>query len=454
MARRVVMTGIGVVSGLGLGPQELWAGLCAGRSAIGPIGAFDASGFRCSIASEVPGLKARDFVPKSYRKAVKVMARDTQLAVAAARMAVRDAGLITRDAPEHAGEDTPTTYPADRIGCHIGAGLIAAEVGELTSALATAEVDGVVDLARWGESGIGNLQPLWLLKYLPNMLACHVTILHGLEGPSNTITCAETSGLLSLGESMRVIERSDADACLSGGAESKINLMGLLRLDLAGRLAPTDGDTDPAGVCRPYDPEAPGSVLGEGGGIFVLEEAESARARGATPIARLVGFGAGHSSAALDALVLDPEAPRATINDGLQIAIEAALADAGLTPGDIDAIVPQASGHRALDAPEAGTLRAVFGDRLGSIPLVTLTPTIGECLAGRGALQAAAGALCLHHQQLPARVHGASGSVPGDLQAGAHPQQDTRLGHVLVCTSAHGGSNAALVLAAASSDSP
>src|SRR5690606_32200745 len=177
---------------------------------------------------------AKDYVPKSYRKAVKVMARDIELAVAAAKCAVEDARLVTRGAlPD--GSSEGTTYPASRMGCQIGAGLIAAETDELTAALATAATtaaDGrpTLDLKAWGDAeggqgAMNNLQPLWLLKYLPNMLACHVTIIHGAEGPSNTITCAEASGLLSIGESVRVIQRGDADLCFSGGAEAPINHM-------------------------------------------------------------------------------------------------------------------------------------------------------------------------------------------------------------------------------------
>src|SRR5690606_630761 len=228
---------------------------------LAPITRFDASGFGCSLGGEIRDFSARDYVPKGYRKAVKVMARDTEIAVGAAKLAVEDAGLVTRGVLAD-GDATPTTYPAGRMGCQIGAGLIAAEVDELAAALVTARrEDGGVDMKAWGGphggggGGMENLTPLWLLKYLPNMLACHVTIIHGAEGPSNTITCAEASGLLSIGESMRVIERGAADACFSGGAESKINPMGLLRIDLAGRLAKSGCETDRSRIVRPYAAE-------------------------------------------------------------------------------------------------------------------------------------------------------------------------------------------------------
>ncbi len=437
MTKRVFITGIGAVTPFGVGAEALWEGLLTGRSCLAPIERFDASGFRSGIAGEVKGFAAKDFVPKSYRKAVKVMARDIELAVGAAKCAVEDAGIKTKGViPE--GEVAAPTYDGARVGCHIGAGLIAAETDELTGALATAVgEDGKFDLRAWGERGVQNLQPLWLLKYLPNMLACHVTIIHDARGPSNTITCAEASGLLSIGESMRVIERGDADLCFSGGAESKVNLMGLLRMDLAGRLAPTQGETDGWKCVRPYDPDAKGGVLGEGGGIVLLEERESALARGARPYAEAVGFGAGHSPRS------DNPAER---GEGLVAAIESALADAGVSTSDIDAIVPHAAGIRDVDGEEIEALTRVFGKRLGDIPLVTLPPALGDLMAGSGGVATGVAAMCLRRQALPARLH--AGRPASGLRAEACGQRDARLGHVLVCTNALGGQNAALVLKA------
>lgn len=437
MRRRVVITGLGAVTPFGVGAEALWEGLLQGASRLAPIEAFDASHFPSRLAGEVRDFRVRDLVPKSYRKAVKVMARDIELAVGAARQAALDAGVLTKGLIEEKGGGEPT-YPAGRVGCHIGAGLIAAETDELSSALATAKKDdGSFDIARWGEGGMANLQPLWLLKYLPNMLACHVTIIHDAQGPSNTITCSEASGALSVSESARVIERGDADLGFAGGAESKINPMGLLRMGFAGRLADTGDATDGAPFVRPFDPHAPGGLLGEAGGILMLEAQETAEQRGVTPYAEIAGYGAGHSPRSQDAT------QRA---EGLVSAIEAAMRDAQTGPADIDAIVPHAAGIAGVDAEEAAALREVFGSRLGEIPLVTLTPNIGDTMAGGGGVQAIVAAMCLRRQALPARVH--SGTVPAELQAGATPQRDARLRHVLVCTNALGGQNAALVLRA------
>ncbi|MEX0875821.1 MAG: beta-ketoacyl synthase N-terminal-like domain-containing protein, partial [Phycisphaerales bacterium] len=290
-----VITGLGPVCAIGVGIEDFWEALLSGQTALGPIRSFDAGGFRSKLAGEVHDLSIRDFVPKSYRKATKVMARDTELAVIAARLAAADAGLLTRGSEE--GEQGHRIDHA-RTGCQIGAGLIAAEAEELARAVVNAtDEDGGFSLEKWGTEGVGeagmnNLPPLWLLKYLPNMLACHVTIIHGLEGPSNTIMGAEASAILSIGESARVIERGNADICFTGGAESRINPLGLVRWDYAQRLAHTGEHTDGSAISRPYDPDSLGGIMGESGGMLVIEDPDHARNRGARIYAGIEGFGA------------------------------------------------------------------------------------------------------------------------------------------------------------------
>lgn len=457
MPRPIVITGLGTVCALGVGIDALWRGLLEGRSGLARITAFDPVGFRSRLGGGVPDFSARDHVPKHYRKAVKVMARDIELAVGAALFAVQDAALTTRAVSDDPA--APTTYPGERVGCQIGAGLIAAETAELAPAAATAvDESGRFSTRLWGDvaadggaGGMNNLQPLWLLKYLPNMPACHVTILHGCEGPSNTITCAEASGLLSLGESLRVIQRGDADACFSGGAESKLNLMGMARLDLAGRLAETGDAEQGAGFIRPFDPEAPGTLLAEGGGVLILEDAGSALARGARAYAEVAGFGAAQGPPPFGAMGLASDTGE-SLGDGLRFAVEAALADAGITPDQIDAIVPTGAGVAEADCSEAEGLSAVFGERLASIPLVTIRPNLGDCQAGNGALQVAVGAMCLREQRLPARLH--AGTPGPGLDAGRAEARDATLRCVLICSTSLGGQNAAVVLRAVSPDAP
>lgn len=452
--RSLAITGLGVVSPLGLGINALWEGLMAGTSRLAPITRFDASTFRCKLAGEVPGFSAKDHVPKHYRKAVKVMARDVELAVGAAKLAVEDAGLVTRsDLGEAEGGEggRKSSYPPDRMGCQIGAGLISAEAEELTSALATSTVDAgsgaqAFSLEKWGAGGLSNLQPLWMLKYLPNMLACHVTIIHGLEGPSNTLTCGEASGLLSIGESCRVIERGAADVCFTGGAESKVNVMGLLRAELAGKVGETRDTTDGADLVKPYDPRSIG-IPGEAGGIVVVEAMDEARKRGARVYAEVVGFGAAQGGWPPYATREERASITAVQNRGLGYAIERALRDAGISADKIDAIVPQAAGSKIEDEGEYRTLQLIFGERLARIPLVTITPNIGNSWAGSGGVAAAVAAKMLSEQAIPARVH--RGRPADGLAAGSAVSSRTELRYVLVCSSSLGGQNAALVLKSA-----
>ena len=239
MNRRVVITGIGVVSPLGIGAKAHWAALCAGTVGVSRITAFDPAGFASQVGGQAPAFKIGDYVPKSYRKATKVMARDIELAVVAADDAVKDAGLKTK-----AYTDKPDV-DGTRFGCNIGAGLISVDLNELTSAMASANDGDRLDLAKWGQAGMQQLTPLWLLKYLPNMLACHVTIIHELKGPSNTITCGDASSHLAIGEAFRTIQRGDADLAICGGAETKVQPMGLIRQCLLEPRFATDAQRRP-----------------------------------------------------------------------------------------------------------------------------------------------------------------------------------------------------------------
>ncbi len=434
--RRVVLTGLGPATAFGLGIDPLWAALVEGRSALAPIRAFDASGFRAACGAEVPeSFDVKDFVLKSYRKATKVMARDIEIAVGAALTAVRDAGLTTRGTDP----DAPPTIAPNRFGCQIGAGLIAADLDELTAALWSSKgTESQFDPEKWGQQGMQDLTPLWLLKYLPNMLACHVTIIHDCQGPSNTITCNEASSGLSLAESQRVIERGAADACLSGGADSKLNPMAYLRQELANRLAPCAVDADATKIVRPFDTAAIGSLVGEGGGILVVEALDTAQARGARILATLSGTGASQSYCE-DTVGLVP----GTNGESLADAIEAALRDAGISANEIDAAIPYGCGVPAIDAIEADALTRVFGARASSIPLVTLAPNIGATVAGFGAIAVAVAAKCVMEQRLPARLntHATHG-----VCASASPSQAVALRHVLVFSPSLGGQNSAAVI--------
>lgn len=450
MPSRVVITGLGPVSAHGIGAQAFWDALKLGKPALTPIESFDATGFRSALAGQVKDANIRDYVPKSYRKATKVMARDTELAVIAAKLAANDASLITRGSQEDE-EPIPGGFTINptRTGCQIGAGLIAADTEELARAVVSAkDENNQFSMKKWGTlndgaSGMNNLPPLWLLKYLPNMLACHVTIVHGLEGPSNTIMGAEASAILSIGESTRVIERGSADICFTGGAESRINPLGLLRWDYSGRLAPLHDQSKVLNSIKPYDPSSAGGIMGESGGMLVIEDEQHALDRGVDIYACIEGFGAAQTPPPVFPGLFEEPEP-SPCDRGLQAAIESALNDAQVQPADIDLIISLGLGVPNYDNMELGAIRSVFDTKLNSTPIYTLTNLVGNTLAGHGGLMTAAGALCLKHQMLPAGTMQFDGSDRLPTQLNESCSRTIR--RVLICSGSLGGQTGALVL--------
>ncbi|MCK4624946.1 MAG: beta-ketoacyl-[acyl-carrier-protein] synthase family protein [Phycisphaerae bacterium] len=430
--RRVVITGLGVVTAGGIGVAELFDSVCAKAQSVKRIDLFDPSGFPCQVAGQLDDFSARKFVPRNYRKAVKVMARDIEIAVAAADLAFRDAGITTKGIDENAVDIDPA-----RIGCNIGAGLICADLDELGAAINTSVTDGKFDFKKWGDEGIGNLTPLWLLKYLPNMLACHVTIIHGTKGPSNTITCGEASGHLAAGEAARTIARGAADAAIAGGCESKVNPMNLMRQTLLKRVT-TTGNDNPGQACRPFDAEADGTVIGEGGGLIILEDQSHANSRNARVYAEFAGFGAGSNPDGMNYL----EEPK---GDGLARAISAAIADAGISPEQIDLVIPHGTGVPAEDAAEANAIRQTLGQRADTVPVVPLTGGFGNLFAGAGTVQLSVAAMALHKQTIPPAVNFEKPVEAHRLNV-QKEQTDAQLQYALCCTHATGGQNAAIVL--------
>lgn len=437
--RRVVITGLGTVTPLGLGIEPLWDALLARQCGIKPIESFDASGLASTLGGEVPPFKMADFVPKSYRKSTKVMARDIELAVVAAYAAVKDAGLKTRCLIDRGDVQGPPNVDSTRFGANIGAGLICADLQELAGALATAaDGNGEFSLKKWGAEGMENLTPLWLLKFLPNMLGCHVTIVHDCQAASNTITCADASSHLAIGEAFRTIARGDVDVCICGGAESKINLMGLARQQLLGRLV-TGRDDGPQRACRPFAADRAGLVPAEGGGLLILEALEHARARGARIYAEVAGFGA--SSNSHDWMTPHPH------GQGIAQAVRHALADAGVSPDQVELIGTFGPGTVAHDASEYNGLAAVFGARCSRMPAIATKGALGHNGAGSGAIDVAVTAMALHHNTLPPSLNtehpdpqmrlGFAPAGPLDLPA----RTALTVGYAL-----HGGQNAALLI--------
>jgi 3-oxoacyl-[acyl-carrier-protein] synthase II len=429
--RRVVITGIGVISPIGIGGKAFWDNLLAGKVGVRRIQAFDPAGFACQIAGEVPAFKIGDYVPKSYRKATKVMARDIELAVVAADDAFKDAGIQSK-----AYTDAPAIN-SHRFGCNIGAGLISVDLNELTSALHVARAEGnpnKLDLQKWGREGMSQLTPLWLLKYLPNMLACHVTIIHELKGPSNTITCADASSHLAIGEAFRTVQRGDADLAICGGAETKVVPMSHMRQILLKRCTETHNDS-PETAVRPFDADADGTATAEGGGLFILEEYEHAKARGAKIYAELVGFGASQDTHR----ITEPD----PTGHSYARAIAKALADANLPPNAVDLLVPCGLGIPSHDRAELAGLHNVFGAGLSRVPLAPVKAQTGNLAAGSG-VDAAAAVLALHHGKIPGAVN-TKKVLDGQSLNLTPGVRDAALNVTVSSVYSLGGQNAALV---------
>ncbi len=429
--RRVVITGVGIVSPIGIGARAHWDNLIAGTMGIRPITAFDPAGLPCRLAGEVPGYKIGDFVPKTYRKATKVMARDTELAVVAADDAFKDSGLKSQ-----AYIDSPN-FDGKRFGCNIGAGLINAELTELAAAMTTArstEETNRLDLEQWGRDGMTQLTPLWLLKYLPNMPACHVTIIHQLKGPSNTITCADASSHLAIGEAFRTIQRGKADLAICGGAESKVNQMGLLRQMLLKRINESSNDS-PALALRPFDQKSNGTIMGEGGGLLILEELERAKQRGAKIYAELVGFAASQDSYR----ITEPQPSGHSYGK----AISNALKDAKLSAKDVDLLVPNGIGIPSHDRAELSGLKRSLEAELERVALCPIKGQTSSLAAGSG-VDAATAVLALHHGKAPGSIN--TDQVLDAVKINvAREAREMKIGVAMSTVYSLGGQNAALV---------
>jgi 3-oxoacyl-[acyl-carrier-protein] synthase II len=375
-SRRIVITGLGAVTPLGNDAESIWKALLAGHSAVRSIRSFDASGLPTRFGAEIDNFDARKYVEKKQARGLKVMARPIQLAVAAAQLAL------------HHGQVDKSKLDPARFGVEFGAGLIASELPELVDAARISSncQPGKVDLLVWGEKGIGTIPPLWMLKYLPNMPACHISILHNAQGPNNSITESDAASLMALGESVRILRRNGADFFLVGGCESKINPLSMVRQSLFEQLSKRNDAPEKA--CRPFDPDRDGLVLGEGATVLVIEALDHAQKRGAPILAEVVGFGSAFDQK------LD--------GSGLARACHAALKQAGIGPEDLDHVNAHGLGTRPEDAWEAQGLARVVGTR---VPVFAAKGYIGNLGAASGTTELAMSVLALMHGVLPATIN-------------------------------------------------
>lgn len=386
--RRAVITGCGALTPIGNDALAIWASLSQGRSAVGPISAFDASKLPCGMAGEVKDFVARKHldnkneIERAMGKSLKLMARTIQLGLIAAKYAMKDAGLAR-------GQFDPT-----RFGIVFGSSLIAIEMDEIVQASQAAldNPEKEPDLLAWGEKGLETIEPTWMLKYLPNMAACHVSVMYDLQGPSNSITENDVGSLNALGEAVRHIGRRQADAFLVGGADSKISYLSQARHALFMPLSRRNDE--PARACRPFDRDRDGMVFGEGAAVLVVEELEHARKRGAKIAAEILGF-----ASAFDAR---------RDGAGLGRAIAQALNEAGIEPDDLDHVNAHGCGVPEWDRIEAAGIRLALGPAADRVPVFAskgytgnLGPASGVTEIGFELVAAAQGMLppSINHEQ-------------------------------------------------------
>jgi 3-oxoacyl-[acyl-carrier-protein] synthase II len=373
--RDIVVTGIGVVSPIGIGKDPFWAALCARRSGIRRLDMFDDPALPSPIGGAVADFDAKQYVRP--RKSLKVMSRDIQLAFAAADLACVDAGLRERPiAPE-------------RLGVIFGAAMIPGELDELAGAYRSCLVDGEFDFCRWGPSAMTELFPLWMLKYLPNMPACHIGIGQDARGPSNSITMGDVSSLSAVAEAARVLERGQADAIIVGGVGVGLHPVIWARGDV-GRVSRRCGS--PTAASRPFDAERDGVVNGEGAAAFIVESLSHAQARGAAVFARVLGC-----AATFEPGCLTSRATAGRRDGAIRRAITAALRDAELTPAELGCVVAHGTSAVEDDRVEAQAIRAVLGD----IPVTAPKSNFGYMTGGSGALETAVGVLAVQHKLIP-----------------------------------------------------
>ncbi|HEX4147609.1 MAG TPA: beta-ketoacyl-[acyl-carrier-protein] synthase family protein [Pirellulales bacterium] len=368
-SREIVITGVGVVSPLGVGSDPFWKALVNGRSGIGPITSFDASGLPVKLAAEV-----RNFDPIQYvkpRKSLKVMARDTQFGMTAAALARESAGLGAVD-PE-------------RFGVVFSADTISTNPGESFEAYAPCIVDGEFQIERWTSHGMANSFPLGMLKLLPNMIACHISIAQDARGHNNTIYTGDVSSLLAIAEAAQVIARGAADVMLVGGASSRMQPIDWVRSCLSLELS--HRQDEPERASRPFDLERDGQVRGEGSAAFVLEERGHAQRRGVRILGRVLAC----------ASSFDPPASAAPAGTGLAHAISRALSLAGLEARSLGHINTHAPSTQIDDRIEAQVLAGVCP----GIPVTAFKSYFGNLFSASGAVETAASVLALGAGSIP-----------------------------------------------------
>ncbi len=407
--RRVVVTGLGLISPVGNTVAEGWANLVAGRSGIADITKFDATGFACRFAGEVKGFKVEDYMPA---KEARHMDTFIHYGLAAAVQAVQDAGLQHGDALDEAS--------AERIGCMVGSGIGGLPMIEQT-------------LIDYGERGARRISPFFVPASIINMISGHISIRYGFTGPNLAIVTACTTGLHCIGEAGRLIEYGDADVMIAGGAEATVSPLGIGGFAAARALSLRNDD--PQTASRPWDRDRDGFVLGEGAGVLVLEEYEHAKRRGASIYAELAGFGMG-----ADAFHMT--APNV---DGPKRSMLAALRNAGVNPSEVQYLNAHGTSTPLGDANETNAIKLAFGDHAKRMVVNSTKSMTGHLLGGAGGVESVFSVLALHHQVSPPTINIFNQDPDCDLDYCANQAREMKIDVAVKNNFGFGGTNGTLV---------
>jgi len=407
LSRRVVVTGIGLVSSLGIGTGANWTALLAGRSGVGRITKFDPSGFPAQIAAEVDGFDPLQFVEK---KDVKKMDVFIQYAIAATQFAMDDSKL------------TVSPDAALRTGVFIASG-----IGGFT----TIEREHKALL----EGGPRKISPFFIPSAIINLAAGQVSIRFGAKGPNSATCTACSASAHAIGDAFEIIRRGDADAMIAGGSEAAITPMGVG--GFAALRALSTRNDEPARASRPFDRDRDGFIIGEGAGIVVLEELEQARRRGAPIYAELVGYGMSADAYHITAPSEDGE--------GAVRVMTLALEKAGVRPAEVDYINAHGTSTPHNDRLETLAIKRLFGEHARAMAISSTKSMTGHLLGAAGGLEAGITALAVHHQEVPPTINLDHPDPECDLDYVPHQRRRMRIRYALSNSFGFGGTNAALL---------
>ncbi|MDO8375906.1 MAG: beta-ketoacyl-ACP synthase II [Aquabacterium sp.] len=408
--RRVVITGLGLISPVGNSVAEGWANLVAGRSGIDNVTRFDASGLSCRFAGEVKGFNIEDYIPG---KEARHMDTFIHYGMAAAMQAVQDAGLPTGDALSE--------EQAERIGCVVGSGIGGLPLIEQTQ-------------IEYAARGARRISPFFVPASIINMISGHISIKYGFTGPNLAIVTACTTGLHCIGEAGRMIEYGDVDVMVAGGAESTVSPLGIGGF-AAARALSTRND-DPKTASRPWDKDRDGFVLGEGAGVLVLEEYEHAKKRGAKIYAELAGFGMG----------ADAHHMTAPNVDGPKRSMRAALRNAGINADAVQYLNAHGTSTPLGDLNETNAIKLAFGDHAKQLVVNSTKSMTGHLLGGAGGIESVFSALAVYHQISPPTINIFNQDPECDLDYCANTARDMKIDVAVKNNFGFGGTNGTLVL--------